>query len=108
MDQDILASNGNFGAVGMGASMDTILPDSKSTDVNQLELVTGGHTLFPSPSLFVPDATNQPTTTSGPEPQGSANIGSMSTADMFKAISDLEQPKRTLPGVRHYGSDAAM
>jgi hypothetical protein len=108
MDQDILASNGNFGAMGRGASMDTILPNSKSTDVNQPELVTGSHTLFPSPSPFVPNATNKLTTTIGPEPQGSANIGSMSTADMFKAISDLEQPKRTLPGVRHYGSDTAM
>lgn len=108
MDQGILASDGNFVGMDMGASMDAILPNSQSTDVNQPELVTVDPMLFPSPSPFGPETTNQPTTTIGPEPQGSTNIGSMSTADMFKAISDLEQPKRPLRGVRHYGSDAAM
>jgi hypothetical protein len=63
---------------------------------------------FPGPTPFVPETLNQPTTASVTEPQGPTNIGNMSTADMFKAISDLEQPKRTLSGIRHYGSDAAM
>jgi hypothetical protein len=108
MDKGILASDGNFVGMNRGTSMDTILPNSPSTDVNQPELVTGDPTLFPSSSPFSPETTQQPTNTIRSEPQRSTNIGSMSTADIFKAISDLEQPKRPLRGVRHYGSDAAM
>lgn len=101
-------SESSFVGTEIGVGMDTILPNSQSTRVDGPEVLPGGQMLFPSPAPVIPESPKQPTVTNVIEPHGPTNMGNMSTADMFKVISDLEQPKRPLIGVRHYGSDAAM
>jgi hypothetical protein len=107
MSEGVVSSNGSFMGIDMGIVMSTISPASQPSNVIPFDL-SGGQALFPDPTSFVPEILDQPRTSKGREPGGSTNMGGMSTADMFKAISDLEQPKRPLPGTRHYGSDAAM
>jgi len=92
----------------MGLNLSTISPDSQSSNVSHFEGLSVGQPLFSDPRSFTPEAFDAPQSSTEKEPKSSMSMGSMSTADMFKAISDLEQPKRPLPGTRHYGSDTAM
>lgn len=108
MGEGAVSPNGSFMGTDMGIVMSTISPASQPSNVNPFDDLSSGQTLFSDPTSFVPEILNQSTPFRGKEPEGSTNMGSMSTADMFKAISDLEQPKRPLPGTRQYGSDAAM
>ncbi|KAE9377733.1 hypothetical protein N431DRAFT_478903 [Stipitochalara longipes BDJ] len=108
MGQGIISSDGSFVGMDIGLDMSTIAPDSPSSNVGQFEDLSVGQPLFSDPRSFTPETFELPKSSMGKEPESSSNMASMSTADMFKAISDLEQPKRPLPGTRHYGSDAAI
>ncbi len=108
LGQGIIIPNGSLLGLDMGLDMNTISPGSQSSNISNFDDLSGAQTLFPAPCSFTSEPIDQPATSKGKEPETPTNRGSMSTADMLKAISDLEQPKRPLPGTRHYGCDAAM
>jgi hypothetical protein len=92
----------------MGFDMNAISPASQSSNVSKFDDLFGGQALFIDPSSFTPESFDQPATSKGKEPEKPTNTARVSTADMYQAISNLEQPKKPLPGTRHYGSDVAM
>lgn len=108
MDQGLVSPDGSFTGIEMGIGMHTTPSTSQLTNLDPFETLTESQMHFPHPNLFDPESLNQAASSLGVVPPGSSKFGSMSTADMFRAISDLEQPNRPLAGVRHYGSDAAM
>jgi hypothetical protein len=106
MSDGVITPDNSLMNMNIGIGVTSASPESSY--VNGFEDFSVSQTLFPDATSFVPRMLDQPSILEEKEVQVSANIGSMSTADMFKVISDLEQPKRPLPGTRYYGSDAAM
>jgi hypothetical protein len=106
--QGVISPDDRFLGMDMSFDMNAISPVSQSSNVSKFDDLFGGQSLFPEPSSFAPESLDQPATSKGKEPEKPTNMASVSTADMYQAISNLEQPKKTLPGTRHYGSDAAM
>jgi hypothetical protein len=108
MDPGIIQSDGSFIGMDMGLDLSTISTDEQSSNVYHFDDPSVGQPLLSNSTSFTPEKLETLQSLKGKELDSSSNMGNMSTADMFRAISDLEQLKRPLSGTRHYGSDAAM
>ncbi|PMD43977.1 hypothetical protein L207DRAFT_508738 [Hyaloscypha variabilis F] len=108
MDPGIIQSDGSFIGMDMGLDLSTISTDEQSSNVYHFDDPSVGQPLLSNSTSFTPEKLETTQSLKGKELDSSSNMGNMSTADMFRAISDLEQLKRPLSGTRHYGSDAAI
>jgi hypothetical protein len=108
MDPGIIEPDSSLIGIDIGLDLSTISPDEQSSNVYHFDDPSVGQPLLSNSTSFTPEKLESPQLLKGKEPVSSSNIGNMSTADIFRAISDLEQLKRPLSGTRHYGSDAAM
>lgn len=103
MEQGVISSDIDF----MDTDLDLLQHAAQPRNASQFGHLTGNGLLFPSPSPFGSDISSQPRSTSVSDDDTSRTLEHMSSADMYKVISDL-QTKKSLSHIRHYGSDFSM